>query len=113
MYVRGVISHYQLEIKRLTKISNPVVYTAMQPMMCCIHTKEYKVFISFISSNFGNKCSKSTHPIMATLHTGVIFIKHLRKKLKLRENFGTELQQNQRTLQILKIMVGCRFNSVS
>jgi len=29
-----------------------------------------------------------------------------------RENFGTELQQNQKTLQNLKIMVGCRSNSV-
>jgi len=33
--------------------------------------------------------------------------------MNLRENFGTELNQNQRTLQILKIMVGCRSNSVS
>ena len=32
--------------------------------------------------------------------------------MALRENYGTELQQNQRTLQILKIMVGCRSNSV-
>ena len=31
--------------------------------------------------------------------TGAIFIKHLSEKLKLRETFGTELQQNQRTLQ--------------
>ena len=44
--------------------------------------------------------------------TGAIFIKHLRGKLKLRENFGTELQQNQRTLQSLVLMVGCGSNSV-
>jgi len=29
-----------------------------------------------------------------------------------RENFGFELQQNQRTLQWLIIMIGCRFTSV-
>ena len=43
---------------------------------------------------------------------GAIFIKHLRGKLKLRENFGTELQHYQRTLQSLVVMVGCRSNSV-
>jgi len=43
---------------------------------------------------------------------GAIFIKHLRQKFKLTENFGTELQQNQSTIQFLKILVGCRSNSV-
>jgi len=41
-----------------------------------------------------------------------VIIKHLREKLKLRENYGTDKQQNQRTLQTLKIMVGCRSYSV-
>jgi len=41
-----------------------------------------------------------------------IFIKNLKEKLKLRENFGTEFQQNLRTLQILKVMAGCRSNFV-
>jgi len=36
-----------------------------------------------------------------------ICINHLREKMKLWENFGTELQQNLRTLHILKIMTGC------
>jgi len=52
---------------------------------------------------------------MKTLHCGTydfkarqvpelfIFIKHLRKKLKLRENFITYLQQYQRTLHILRL----------
>ena len=34
-------------------------------------------------------------------YSGVIFIKHLREKLKLRENFGTKLQQNQKLLQLI------------
>ena len=33
-------------------------------------------------------------------------------KLKLRGNLGTELQQNQRTLQNLKIRLGCRSSYV-
>jgi len=45
------------------------------------------------------------------LGSGTIFIKYL--CLMERENLCTELQQNQRTLQILKIIVGCRSNSVS
>jgi len=44
-------------------------------------------------------------------NTEAILIKHLWEKLHLRENFGTELQQNQRTVQILIIMVGGRSNS--
>jgi len=47
------------------------------------------------------------------LTLGAIFIKPLREKLKLRENVDTELLQNQKTLQFLIIMVGCRSNSVS
>jgi len=44
---------------------------------------------------------------------GTIFIKHLRENLKLGENFGIEWQQNQRTLEILIIILGCnRSNSV-
>jgi len=39
---------------------------------------------------------------------GAIYNKYLREKLKSRENFDTELQQNQRALQFLKIMIGCR-----
>jgi len=39
--------------------------------------------------------------------TGAIFIEHLSGKLKLREIVSTELQQNLRTLQNLKNMVGC------
>jgi len=58
----------------------------------------------------------SNHTLPYTLyypHTpGTIPIKHLREKLKLRENFGTELQQNQRILENLKIRVGCRINFV-
>jgi len=41
-------------------------------------------------------------------NTGAILIKHLREKLHLRENLSTELQQNQKTVQILIIMVGGR-----
>ena len=37
---------------------------------------------------------------------------NLWEKLKLRENLGTELQQNQRTLQNLKIRLGCRSSYV-
>ena len=54
----------------------------------------------------------SLQPITRHLLPGAIFIKHLRGKLKLSKNFGTELQQNQRTLQSLVVMVGCRSNSV-
>ena len=39
-----------------------------------------------------------------------MFIKHLRENPK--EYFDTKLQQNLRTLNILKIMVGFRTNSV-
>ena len=45
-------------------------------------------------------------------YLGHIYKRPQEKKLKLMDNFGTELQQNQRMLQILKIMVGCRSNSV-
>ena len=38
--------------------------------------------------------------------TRAIFIKHLREKLKLMDNFGTELKQNQSTIHLLKITVG-------
>jgi len=33
---------------------------------------------------------------------------HIHKAPELSENFGNELQQNQRILQILKILVDCR-----
>jgi len=43
---------------------------------------------------------------------GAIFIKHIRVKLTLKGNCGTVLQQKQRALHILKIMVGNRSKSV-
>ena len=43
---------------------------------------------------------------------GAIFIKHFTEILKLRENFGTKLQQNQKTFQSLIVMVVCRSTSV-
>jgi len=52
------------------------------------------------------------HHMYAHLAAGVIFIKHLMEKLVLRGNFDTELQQNQITLRIIEINVGCRSNSV-
>jgi len=45
-------------------------------------------------------------------YPGAIFIKHLREKLKYMENFGTELQQKQITLLILKILECCKSYSV-
>ena len=44
--------------------------------------------------------------------TGATYIKQLREKLTLRKVFGTKFWQNQRIVQILVIMVGCRSNSI-
>jgi len=54
-----------------------------------------------------------TTNVSPELHkTGAIFINNLPEILRLRDNFSTEKQQNQTTIQILIIVVGSRFCSV-
>jgi len=65
----------------------------------CPSEEDYKTMVIRSTYSIGEK-------------PGTIFMKHLRENLKLRENFGTELQQNQRTLPDLFIIVGCKSNSV-
>jgi len=63
-----------------------------------------------ITTSFTTNISLTISP---ELHkTGAIVINNLREILRLRDNFSTEKQQNQTTIQILIIVVGSRSYSV-
>ena len=76
--------------------------------MAVVHKGSYPDLTSLDQTELprreGSATPNPSHTGTTTLNTMAIFVKHLWEKLMLRENFGTGLQQNQRTLQIFKIM---------